>query len=160
MDREKKREEMVATTNKRKEEEEANAMELDKEKDVNTINANDNLKTEDTGANADDISEKGTMRKKARKERKKDRREKRAREQDENTDETPVHSPPSGLRRATSRFALPRSALNFDKVQPQILTRARDGVGHIKTGREVQRTDDEMQDVDGAAAEGRRHRSN
>ena len=32
-----------------------------------------------------------------------------------NTDETPVHSPPSELRRATSRFALPQSALNFDK---------------------------------------------
>ena len=54
------------------------------------------------------------MSKKARKGRKKAREDKRAREQDANTDETQVHSPPSGLRRATSRFALPRSALNFD----------------------------------------------
>ena len=89
-------------------------MEVDKDKDVNTINANDNLETEETGANADDTNGKGTTRKKARKERKKARRDKRSREQDANTDETPVHSPTSGLRRATSRFALPRSALNFD----------------------------------------------
>ena len=79
-------------------------MEVDKEKDVNTIKANDNLETEETGANSDDTSDKETMRKKARKGRKKDRKDKREREQDANTDETPVHSPPSGLRRATSRF--------------------------------------------------------
>ena len=54
-------------------------MEVDKEKDVNTINANDNLETEETGANADDTSDKGTMRNKARKERKKARRYKRER---------------------------------------------------------------------------------
>ena len=90
-------------------------MEVDKEKDVNTFNANDNLEAEETGANANDTSNKGTMRKKARKERKKARRDKRAREQEAKTDETPVHSPPTGLLRATSRFALPRSALNFDK---------------------------------------------
>ena len=52
--------------NKRKEEEEKNAMEVDKEKDVITINANGNLETEETGANADKTSDKGTMRKKAR----------------------------------------------------------------------------------------------
>ena len=52
---------------------------MDKEKDVNTINANDNLETEETGANANYTSNKGTMRKKARKDRKKDRRDKRAR---------------------------------------------------------------------------------
>ena len=52
------------------------------------------------------------MRNKARKGRKKARKDKKAREQDANTDETLV---PSGLRRATSRFALPRSTLNFDK---------------------------------------------
>ena len=74
---------------------------------MNTINANDNLETEETGANADENSNKGTTRKKARKERKKARKDKRSREQDVNTDETPVHSPPSGIRRATSRFALP-----------------------------------------------------
>ena len=89
-------------------------MEVDKEKDVNTIKANDKLETEETGANADDTSDKGTMRKKARKDRKKARKDKRAKEQDANTDETPLHSPLSGLQRATSRFALPRSALNFD----------------------------------------------
>ena len=55
------------------------------------------------------------MRKKARTERKKARTDKRAREQGANTDETPLHSPPTGIQRATSRFALPRSALNFDK---------------------------------------------
>ena len=82
---------------------------------MNTINANDNLETEETGANADGTSDKGTMMKKARNERKKARRDKRAREQDADTDENPLHSPPTGLRRATSRFALPRSALNFDK---------------------------------------------
>ena len=60
-----------------------------------------------TGANADGTSNKGTMRKKAREERKKARKDKRAREQDSNTDETPVHSPPTGLQRATSRFVLP-----------------------------------------------------
>ena len=87
---------------------------MDKEKDVNTIYANDKLETEETGANADDTSDKGTTRKKARKERKKARKDKRAREQDVDTDETPVHSPPSALQRATSRFGLPRSALNFD----------------------------------------------
>ena len=107
MDCKKKRDEKVAAANKRKEEEEENVMEVDKEKDVNTINANDNLETEETGANADNTSDKWTMRKKARKERKQARRDKRAREQDANTDETPVHSPLSGLRRATSRFALP-----------------------------------------------------
>ena len=89
------------------EEEEANAMEVDNEKDMNTINANNNLETEETGANADDTSNKGTMRKKARKERKKASRDKRAREKGANTDETPVHSPSSGLQRETSRFALP-----------------------------------------------------
>ena len=83
-------------------------MEVDKEKDVNTINANENLETEETGANADNTSDKEIMRKKPRKGRKKVRKDKREREQDANTDETPVHSPPSGLRRATSRFALPR----------------------------------------------------
>ena len=67
---------------------------------MNTINANDNLEAEETGANADNTSDKGNMRKKAR-------RDKRAREQEANTDETPVHSPPTGLRRATSRFVLP-----------------------------------------------------
>ena len=72
-------------------------MEVEKEKDVNTIKANENLETEETGANADNTSDKGSMRKKARKERNKARKDKRAREQDENTDETPVHSFPSGL---------------------------------------------------------------
>ena len=41
-------------------------MEVDKDKDVNTINANDNLETEDTGANADNTRNKGTMNKKGR----------------------------------------------------------------------------------------------
>ena len=82
VDREKKREEKVAAANKRKEEEEANETELDKEKDVNTINANGNLETEETGANADENSNKGTTRKKARKERKNSMRDNRAREQD------------------------------------------------------------------------------
>ena len=90
-------------------------MKVDKEKYVNTINANDNLENEDTGANADDTSDKVTTRKKERKERKKSRRDKRAKEQEENTDKNPVHSSPTGLRRETSRFTLPRSALNFDK---------------------------------------------
>ena len=107
VDREKKREEKVAAANKRKEEEESNAMEVVKDKDMKTIKANDNLETEETGANANDTSNKGTMRKKASKERRKARRDKRAREQDANTDETLVHSPPSGIQRATSRFALP-----------------------------------------------------
>ena len=89
-------------------------MEVDKEKDVNTINANDNLETEETDANDDNTSDKGIMRKKARKERKKARRDKRERDQEANTDETPVQSPPTGLQRATYRFALPRSALNFE----------------------------------------------
>ena len=53
VDREKKQEEKVAAANKRKEEEESNAMEVDKEKDMNIIKANDNLETEETGANAD-----------------------------------------------------------------------------------------------------------
>ena len=53
---------------------------------MNTIKANDNLETEETGANADDTSDKGTMRKKARKERKKARKDKREKEQDANTD--------------------------------------------------------------------------
>ena len=79
VDREKKREEKVAAANKRKEEEEANVMEVDKEKYVNTINANDNLETEETGANADDTSDKETMMKNSRKERKNFRRHKRAR---------------------------------------------------------------------------------
>ena len=107
MDREKKREEKVAAANKQKEEEEANSMGVDKEKDVNTINANDNLETEETGANADDTSDKGTMMKKAGKESKKASKDKRSREQDANTDETPVHSLLSGLQRVTSRFVLP-----------------------------------------------------
>ena len=59
VDREKKREEKVVAANKRKEEEEANAVEVYNEKDVNTIKANDNLETEETGANADDTSEIG-----------------------------------------------------------------------------------------------------
>ena len=42
-------------------------MEVDKEKDMNTINANDNLEAEETGADADNTSKKGAMRKKARK---------------------------------------------------------------------------------------------
>ena len=106
MDREKKREEKVAAANKRKEEEESNAMEVDKEKDMKIIKANDNLETEETGTNANDTSDKWTMRKKERKGGKKARKDKRAREQDANTDEIPVHSPLSGLRRATSRFAI------------------------------------------------------
>ena len=61
---------------------------------MNTIKANVNLETEEIGANADDTSNKETMRKKARKGRKKARKDKRAREQDANTDEIPVHSPP------------------------------------------------------------------
>ena len=73
VDCKKKREEKVAAANKRKEEEESNAMEVDKEKDVNTIKSNDNLETEETGANADNTSDKETMRKKARKGRKKAR---------------------------------------------------------------------------------------
>ena len=80
MDCEKKREEKVAAANKRKEEEEANAMEVDKEKDVNTIKANDNLEIEETCAYADDTSDKGTMKKKARKERKNSRKDMRSRE--------------------------------------------------------------------------------
>ena len=81
---------------------------------MNIIKANDNLETEETGANADNTSDKKTMRKKARKEMKKASKDKRAREQDANTDEIPVHSPQSGLRRVTSRFTLPRSTFNFD----------------------------------------------
>ena len=42
-------------------------MEVDKEKDMNIIKANDNLETEETGVNANDTSNKETMRKKARK---------------------------------------------------------------------------------------------
>ena len=95
-------------------------MEVDKEKDMNIIIADDNLETEETGANADNKIDKNTMRKKARKERKKARKDKKAREQDANTDETPVHSPPSVLQRATSRFAVPRSALNFDKYDHKL----------------------------------------
>ena len=57
-----------------------NEMEVNKEKDVNTINANDNLETEETGANANDTSNNGTMRKKASKERKKAGSDKRERE--------------------------------------------------------------------------------
>ena len=114
VDREKKREEKVVAANKQKEEVEANVIKVDNKKDVNTIKANDNLETEETGSNADDTSDKETMRKKARKGRKKARKDKRAREQDANTNETPVHSPPSGLQRATYRFVLPRSALKFD----------------------------------------------
>ena len=72
-------------------------MEVDKEKDANNTNDNDKLEAEQTGANADDISNKGTTRKKARKERKKARRDKRERDQEANTDKTPVQSPPTGL---------------------------------------------------------------
>ena len=82
-------------------------MEVEKEKDVNTINANDILETEDTGANADDTSNKGTMRKKARKERNKARRDKRAREQDKNTHIKPQYIHPRldyEGRRIVSRY--------------------------------------------------------
>ena len=86
--------------------------------------------------------------------------EKNAREHDENTDEIPLHSPPSGLRRATSWFALQRSAFNFDHYDHKFKWEHVTASVILKTRREVQRTDYEIQDVDGAAAEGRRHRSN